>query len=119
MPADKRKLGDLPVPKTWEDLLNPIYRDKIVVFAFVDGINKDSVYDDASYYPHIYYYQRYGKEVVRQFGRNVVDGYHGVKMAKPAAAALRMREPSISYLVFLPIPASMKIQRWFGLKPGL
>lgn len=83
---DEKKLDGLPVPKTWDNLLDPMYKDKIVVFAFVDGINKNSKYDDISHYPHLYYYKKHGEEGVRKFARNVVDGYHGAKMAKKAGS---------------------------------
>lgn len=83
---DRKNLGDIPVPKTWNDLLNPIYKDKIITFGFTDGISKDSLPEDISNIPLLYFYKKHGEEGIKKFAHNVKDAWHGAKMAKIAGS---------------------------------
>ncbi|KNF08680.1 putative Fe3+ ABC transporter periplasmic binding-like protein [Gottschalkia purinilytica] len=75
MLIDEKNLGDLPKPKTWSDLLNPIYKDKIITFGMPEGISTVTP---------IYLYKEHGVESIAKFAHNVKGAYHGAKMAKVA-----------------------------------
>ncbi|MDD4753958.1 MAG: ABC transporter substrate-binding protein [Desulfitobacteriaceae bacterium] len=75
---DQKNLGDLPVPKKWADLLNPIYKDKIIGFG--SGIEAKGIFE----YPLYYFHKEFGTEGLKKFAGNVKHIYHGQKMAKLA-----------------------------------
>ncbi len=56
MLIDKNKLGKLPVPKTWADLLDPIYKGKIIIGGCDGDIHEDQL---------LYYYKDFGDEGVK------------------------------------------------------
>ena len=60
--VDKNKLGDLPVPKTWNDLLDPIYKDNIVTMKKGDTVSAAIPF---------YYYKEHGMEGVEKFAANI------------------------------------------------
>ena len=75
---DKKKLGDLPVPKVWADLLNPIYKDNIILEGSENEI-----------YEHIllYFYKEFGYENLKTIAHNIKDACHSVEMVKRAGTA--------------------------------
>lgn len=75
--VDHKKLGSLPKPKEWKDLLNPIYKDNIVVGSCHDEVHEDVL---------LYFYKEYGDEGVRKLAANVKGGLHGAQMAKLAGS---------------------------------
>lgn len=75
MMVDQNRLGELPTPKRWEDLLNPIYKDQIVAFGTERGISKLTLH-------HIY--KEFGAQGIEKFAANVKAVQHGAKMAKIA-----------------------------------
>ncbi len=76
--VDEKNLGDLPKPKKWADLLNPIYKDKIIGFG--SGIESKGIFE----YPLYYFYKEFGTEGIKKFANNVKNICHGQKMAKLA-----------------------------------
>ncbi len=85
MLIDEEKLGDLPAPKRWEDLLDPIYKDKIVGFG-----NNDRIFE----YSMFYFDKEFGKSGLEKLARNTKSIFHAAKMAKlvgtnnPSAGAI-------------------------------
>lgn len=73
--VDKKKLGDLPMPKHWGDLLNPMYEKNITIGASHGDIHEDLLF---------YIYQAYGEEGVKQLAVNVKYTCHASQMIKIA-----------------------------------
>lgn len=88
--VDKKELGDLPVPKSWEDLLNPIYKGKIVL----SGPGEAGVVDETIL---LYYYKEFGEDGLRRLARNVKGTYHTSEIGQiiahnsPKAAAIYLQ----------------------------
>ena len=61
--VDLDKLGDLPIPKTLEDLLNPIYKDNIVIFG-----KQKKEFSNATF---LYVNKEYGEEGLKKLSYNV------------------------------------------------
>ncbi len=78
MLIDWKKLGNLPVPKQWSDLLNPIYHNNIII-----GASQEDIYEDIL----LHTYKEYGDEGIIKLAANVKDGLHGAQMAKLAGTA--------------------------------
>ncbi|MEG2199630.1 MAG: ABC transporter substrate-binding protein [Anaerovorax sp.] len=74
--VDKGQLEGLPIPKTTADLLNPIYKDKIVIFG--------KQMDEVSNATLLYIQKDYGDEGLKQFAHNVKCALHGSTMSKVA-----------------------------------
>lgn len=72
---DHNKLGNLPVPTKWSDLLNPIYKDNIVI-----GGSEDEVYSDQV----LYFYKEFGTEGIKTLAKNVKGFSHPAVMARTA-----------------------------------
>ena len=75
MLVDKKRLGDIPKPKSWKDLLDPIYKDQIIASGRENIIAKGMM---------LYLYKEFGQEAIEQFAHNVKDIYHNAKMVKIA-----------------------------------
>lgn len=75
MLVDKKKLGNLPMPNTWSDLLNPIYKDNIIV-----GGNSEELSDSAV----LYIYKEHGEEGLKKLVNNTKNLWHPSKMSKIA-----------------------------------
>jgi ABC-type Fe3+ transport system substrate-binding protein len=73
--VDHQKLGDLPVPRSWGDLLNPVYRKRIIVGGSLDDLSEVLLLD---------FYKEFGAEGVAKLAANVKDAWHASKMAKTA-----------------------------------
>lgn len=75
MLIDKSRLGNLPMPEKWSDLLNPIYKGNIIAFGNEEEISKTTL---------IYLYKEFGIDGVRKFAENVKSlclGPRSVKLA--------------------------------------
>ncbi len=70
---DKKKLGNLPVPHTWKDLLNPIYKDNITIGGG-HGVIGTTV--------PLYLYKNFGKKALDQFDYNVSQAMHPSEMSR-------------------------------------
>ncbi|MDD2619682.1 MAG: ABC transporter substrate-binding protein [Syntrophomonadaceae bacterium] len=88
---DEKNLGDLPVPRKWEDLLNPIYKGKIIAF----GDEFKEIFE----YPLYYLYKEFGMESMRKLANNTKGIYHAAKAAK--LAGTNSREAGAIY--YLPL----------------
>ncbi len=86
--VDHRKLGDLPVPERWSDLLKPEYENSLTVRG-QDGFFCETVL--------LSIYAEYGMPGVRQFAKTVRTGSHPSEMVK-AAKFKRNPSPPISIL---------------------
>ena len=72
---DKKKIGDLPIPKKIMDLLDPIYKDSIAISG---GHGRVSLL-----FP-MHVYKEYGEEGLKKLDNNICNILHGSKMAKIA-----------------------------------
>jgi ABC-type Fe3+ transport system substrate-binding protein len=75
MLIDKKRLGKLPVPKQWSDLLDPAYRNNIIIGASSGEVHEDLL---------LYIYKEYGEEGLKMLSRNIKTGWHASLMAKVA-----------------------------------
>ena len=73
--VDKNHLGRLPIPKKWSDLLNPAYKNNIVIGASHGDFNDELL---------LYINKEHGTEGLKRLADNVKHGWHGSKMAKIA-----------------------------------
>lgn len=62
MLVDERRLDGVPEPRTWEDILDPMYRGKIVCGFNIDDINE---------IPLVYIYRRFGEDGLAAFADNL------------------------------------------------
>lgn len=76
---DRKKLGGLPVPRTREDLLDPRYKDKIILFG------KDRT--EISNATFLYIHKEFGMDGIRSLAHNVKHALHGAQMSKMAGLA--------------------------------
>ncbi len=76
--VDMNRLGDIPVPITWSDLLDPRYRGQINMCG--DG-------DDMADAVLINYYKDYGMEGIERFADNVYRLMHSSHMGKSGGAS--------------------------------
>ncbi len=75
MLIDAKKLGKLPVPEKWSDLLKPIYSNNIILGASHGEIHEDLI---------LYIHKEYGDEGIVKLAANVKTGWHASQMAKTA-----------------------------------
>lgn len=75
MLIDRKKLGKLPVPKQWNDLLNPVYANNIIIGASHGDIHEDLL---------LYIYKEYGDDGLIKLAVNIKTGLHASQMAKVA-----------------------------------
>lgn len=75
---DEDRLGDLPKPKKWSDLLKPIYKDKIVGF----GNDALGIFE----YPLYYVYKEFGTNGLKTLAENTKSICHAAKMVKLAGS---------------------------------
>jgi ABC-type Fe3+ transport system substrate-binding protein len=77
MLVDRRKLGGLPEPHRWSDLLQPIYRRKIVIGGSLDDLPEVLL---------LSIFKVFGDDGVKCLAANVKDAWHASKMAKTAGS---------------------------------
>lgn len=75
MLIDRKKLGKLPVPKRWSDLLSPAYADNIIIGASHGDIHEELLF---------YIYKDHGEEGLIELVANIKTGWHASQMAKLA-----------------------------------
>lgn len=75
MMIDNHELGNLPMPRRWEDLLKPIYKNKIVI----TGVDKNL----AQLLP-LYIFKEHGDNGLKMLASNIKCGCHASKMSKIA-----------------------------------
>ncbi|OPX42006.1 hypothetical protein CLHUN_41210 [Ruminiclostridium hungatei] len=82
MLIDYRKLGKLPVPKCWEHLLNPVYKDNIIIGGWRKDLN--SPYTESNSFLFLNLYKDYGLESIVSIAHNIKDLIHYVHMSRIA-----------------------------------
>lgn len=75
MLIDKKKLGSLPIPAKWSDLLNPVYSKNIIIGASRKGMHEDLF---------LYIHKEFGDQGLKQLAGNIKNGWHASQMAKAA-----------------------------------
>lgn len=70
---DKTKIGNLKVPNKWSDLLDPMYRDNIII-----GGNEKDISDILL----LYIYKEHGEAGIEKLASNVKNKMHWTKMIK-------------------------------------
>lgn len=78
MLVDHKRLGDLPVPRQWSDLLNPVYKNNIIIGASHGDFHEDLL---------LYIHKEHGDEGLRKLAANFKNGMHGAEMSKIAGTA--------------------------------
>lgn len=78
MLVDIKKLGELPMPRKWSDLLNPFYKDNIVIGASHGDIHEELL---------LHIYKEHGEAGLISLASNVKTGWHASQMAKAAGSA--------------------------------
>jgi len=78
MLVDNKKLGDLPLPKTWADLLNPIYKNNIIISGSEEEIHGDQI---------LYFYKEFGDEGLKTLAKNIKNAWHPVEMSRTAGTS--------------------------------
>lgn len=86
---DKDRLGDLPVPRTLADLLDPMYKDNLIIFGKDRTTLSNALF--------LYINQHYGEEGLKKFAHNVKHALHGSVMSKTAGS--KRPEGAAIYLV--------------------
>jgi len=73
MVVDKKRLGNIPMPESWGDLLKPEFENQVVMRGHSD------IFCDVV---HLNYYKDYGLTGVEQLARSVKYGLHPAQMVK-------------------------------------
>lgn len=74
---DKTKLGNLPTPQKWKDILNPIYKNNIITAFKPEDIAEEIL---------LYTYKEFGEVGLELLAGNIKDACHASKMAKMAGS---------------------------------
>ncbi len=77
--VDYKKLKDLPVPRSWSDLLRPEYKNNIIVGGSDDYISEVLL---------VNIWKDYGQEGLDRLLPNIRDGWHASQMAKAAGSSM-------------------------------
>jgi ABC-type Fe3+ transport system substrate-binding protein len=85
MVVDKKRLGKLPLPRTWRDLLDPLYEKQVVIRGQGD------IFCDVV---QLNYYKDYGDEGIKGLAKAVRYGLHPAQMVKELASS-RLDVPPI------------------------
>lgn len=79
MVVDHTRLGNLDMPKRWEDLMQPEFKKSVAIRGNIHG-QKDYFCETTL----LTFYKEYGIEGVRKFGESVKYGWHPSQMVKNA-----------------------------------
>lgn len=88
--VDKMELGDLPVPRTWEDLLNPIYAQKVAL-----PVGDFDLFNAILLNIH----KEFGVDGVKRLSRSMLRSMHPAQMVKSAGRA-QQSKPMITILPY-------------------
>lgn len=80
MVIDKLRIGNIPIPKTWGDLLNPEFEKKVAIRG-----QNNSIYSFCET-TLLTIFKQFGIEGIRKLGRAVKYGWHPAQMAKTAGS---------------------------------
>ncbi len=78
MAVDKKKLGSRPMPACWDDLLDPMFENEIIMRGEGD------FFCNAVMLP---FYKDHGLDAVKAMARNIKNGKHPAEMVKLAGSA--------------------------------
>lgn len=78
MLVDKKRLGSLPVPRRWGDLLNPLFRGKLILPGSENEVSRVTLF---------YFYKEYGKEGIEMLARNAKAIWLSSEMARLAGSS--------------------------------
>ncbi len=81
---DHRKLGTRPMPRHWEDLLDPVYHDQIVFGGWQRP--SDGTYPDCNDFLLLTLYRRFGAAGLRAFAANTRAIMHNTVAARLAGS---------------------------------
>ena len=81
MLIDHKKLGDLPVPKTWMDITDQIYKDNVIIGGNEDEVNEVLL---------MHLWKDGGDEALKRFAPNVKAAWHSSQMAKAAGSSMKI-----------------------------
>ncbi|MFT3739314.1 MAG: ABC transporter substrate-binding protein [Breznakibacter sp.] len=95
--VDREKLGDRPMPRTWADILSPIFVNDIVMRG------EDNFFCNAVMLP---LYKDFGMEAIKAMAGNVKSGRHPAEMVKLAGA----EKPEAATIYIMPYFFAKKIQ---------
>ncbi|ERJ12190.1 ABC transporter substrate-binding protein [Haloplasma contractile] len=88
--VNKKELGDRPAPKTWKDLLDPMYEKSISLpVSDFDLFNAILI--------HLYKY--YGEEAVEKLGKGLVESMHPAEMVKSDKRKTK-KKPAITIMPY-------------------
>jgi len=78
MLVDRRELGGLDMPRQWEDLLRPQFRNKVIISSTGNG---------AANVPLLYIYKEFGEEGILKFADNIKAIWPAARIAKEAGSS--------------------------------
>lgn len=90
MVVDLTRIGDLPLPKRWEDLLKPEYNKKVVIRGQKGKFCETTL---------LTIYKEYGYDGIKELGKSVMAGWHPSEMVK-AAGRNKEGAPAISVMPY-------------------
>lgn len=73
--ADLKRLGERPLPRTWADLLNPMYRRDLIIGGWEDDVSDVILFN---------FHKEFGEAGLEALGRNVKGFWSGAEMARTA-----------------------------------
>lgn len=88
--VDKLELGELPVPRTWADLLNPIYEQKVAL-----PVGDFDLFNAILLNIH----KEFGDEGVKRLGRSMLQSMHPAQMVK-GAGRTKEQKPLVTILPY-------------------
>ncbi|MHC1684539.1 MAG: ABC transporter substrate-binding protein [Clostridiaceae bacterium] len=91
MVADLTKIGDLPLPECWGDLLKPEYENKVVI----RGHNNDNFCETTL----LTVFKEHGYQGIKNLGKSVMAGWHPAQMVKVAGTG-KSEAPVISVMPY-------------------
>lgn len=90
MVIDKLKIGNIPIPKTWGDLLNPEFKKRVAIRGQNNSFCETTL---------LTIFKEFGIEGIRKLGRSVKYGWHPAQMAK-AAGNCSDDSPAVSIMPY-------------------
>lgn len=100
MVADRRACGDRPLPKTWKDLLDPVWKRSITLRG------NEHFFCHAVLLP---VYKEYGPGAVKALASNIYDGRHPSQMVKTAGSGKSAALYVMPYFFAKKIPAGKPV----------
>ncbi|MFH0976268.1 MAG: ABC transporter substrate-binding protein [Spirochaetota bacterium] len=77
MLVDRKRLGDLQMPRQWKDLLTPQFRNKVIISQSGNG---------AANVPLLYIYKEMGEEGITRLARNIKAIWPAARIAREAGS---------------------------------